>query len=175
MDDNNAKTIEGKTENTAKRILSITISDDCMKAYARVSYIKDMKTDEYPPKFNVDEIMKNAPRIGDAAQKLASLDVLLKETKNGIEDIKSERSGIGKTEQRLMALNTEIDNKLNALKAVSDAQNKKSPTQEENFNTPQVREQVHVLKRQSWTNKQIANALKIPEYAVELILETSAY
>ena len=29
-----------------------------MKAYARVSYIKDMKTDEYPPKFNVDEIMK---------------------------------------------------------------------------------------------------------------------
>ena len=58
MNDNNTKTIEGKTENTAKRILSITISDDCMKAYARVSYIKDMKTDEYPPKFNVDEIMK---------------------------------------------------------------------------------------------------------------------
>lgn len=58
MNDNNDNAVEEKAENTAKRILSITIPDDCMKAYASVSYIKDIETDEYPPKYNVDEVMK---------------------------------------------------------------------------------------------------------------------
>lgn len=56
MRDNNEKNMESNDENTSKRILSITISDDCMKAYASVSYIKDVETDQYPPKFTVDEV-----------------------------------------------------------------------------------------------------------------------
>ena len=58
MNDNNAKTIEERAAKKARRILSITIADDCMKAYASVLYINDAETNEYPPKYNLDEVMK---------------------------------------------------------------------------------------------------------------------
>ena len=110
------------------------------------------------------------PRIGDAAQKLSGLEQLVQETRENIAQLKSERTGLGKVEQHLMNLNQQVDTKFETLKAVASAQTQSAPKDDKHIN-PQTREQVRSLKRQGWKNAEIANALKIPESVVELILE----
>ena len=120
---------------------------------------------------NVDELLKNGPKIGDAAAKLNNLQEILSETEERLDAINSARSGVGRIEERIIQMDKDLDGKLKLVQSMVNDDVKKNPGQQEQFIAPQEREQVKQLARQGWTVAQIARALKRTQGEISLILE----
>ena len=120
---------------------------------------------------NVDELLKNAPKIGDAVDKLSDLKKLLDEAEVRMEVINSARQGIGKSEQRLQDLNAQIDSRFKQLELLSNRDAAKNSANVETHVSPQERETVRQLKLQGWSISAIASRLGRSPTEVELLLE----
>ncbi|MBQ5907624.1 MAG: hypothetical protein IIW80_06155, partial [Treponema sp.] len=120
---------------------------------------------------NVDELLKNSPKIGDAVNKLNSLHDILDSTDDRIEQINSARSGISKAEQRLYSLDSEIKKRFDALKEISEIESNSSDGGESTRVTPAKKDLVRSLKREGWSPAEIAKRVRISESEVALILE----
>ena len=120
---------------------------------------------------NVDELLKNGPKIGDAAAKLNSLQEILNETEQRLEEINSARNGVGRIEERLTKMDKDLDGKLKLVQAMVNTDVQKNPDKNSQFISPQEREQVKNLARQGWTVAQMARALNRTQGEINLILE----
>ena len=120
---------------------------------------------------NVDELLKNGPKIGDAAAKLNSLQEILNETEQRLEEINSARNGVGRIEERLTKMDKDLDGKLKLVQAMVNTDVQKNPDKNNQFISPQEREQVKNLARQGWTVAQMARALNRTQGEINLILE----
>jgi type VII secretion effector (TIGR04197 family) len=123
---------------------------------------------------NVDELLKNGPKIGEAAEKLNNLSSIFDDAESRVESIQSARTGIGHAEARLQELNAEIDKKFKTLQTITAAQAQKDTSKasvKTNRVTPNIKEQVKLLVRQGWKIPEISKSLNLTESEVELILE----
>jgi chromosome segregation ATPase len=120
---------------------------------------------------NVDELLKNGPKIGDAVSHISSLQSVLEETDKRIETINSARQGIGRSEERLNQLSSDIDSKFKLLGQLTKQDLEKHPSKGSDHISPQERESIKALKRQGWSVSEIARSMKRTETEIELILE----
>lgn len=120
---------------------------------------------------NVDKILQNGPKISDAIGRLENLDSLISETDSRLDALNSVQSGLKKTELNLQSMNRDIDNKYNVLKNITQKEMAGKPAPKNQALNPQTNESVRQLKRQGWTNAEIADKLNLSEIEVDLILQ----
>ena len=139
------------------------ISDCTRKADTLPDEISDVQK-------NVDELLRNGPKVSEAVKRLDSLHEILLDAERKMEEINSARQGIGRSEQRLQELSRNIDSKFDLLKTLAQKNIEKNGVKGKTI-VPQHHEQVRSLHRQGWTNNEIASTLKLTPGEVELILE----
>lgn len=125
---------------------------------------------------NVDELLKNSPKITEAAAKLNNLEEILSETENRLESINSARTGVSKIEERLLKMDKDLDGKLKLVHDVVSSDVKKSSETDPNSNklnypSPQEREQIKQLARQGWKLPEIARSMNRTQAEIQLILD----
>ena len=120
---------------------------------------------------SIETLMANSGRINDAVDKITSLQTLLDETEQRVQQITSAREGIGRAETRLQNLDKEIDSKMDLLLRATKADMEKNPGQISDRMTPQDRETIVQLKRTGWTVDEIARRMKRSVGEIELVLE----
>ncbi|MBQ5569820.1 MAG: hypothetical protein IIT45_05180 [Treponema sp.] len=126
----------------------------------------------------LNAILNDNGRLNEAVDKMTNLQSLIEETEDRIQNLTKSKEGIAKTEKRLMKLNEDAEKKIGILQTIAKADVKKktsSGVKKESGNglTPQIRNTVKDLKRRyGWSNREIAEKVKINEDLVDLILET---
>ena len=122
---------------------------------------------------NVDVLLKNTKHLDSVVDKLDSLQEILKDTEERIDRVHNDREGLVRAEERITELSKSVDTRMSALKAVADADSKKSGSARTASRgpSPRKRDNIRTLKQQGWTNEQIAESLKVPLAEVELVLE----
>ena len=134
-----------------------------------------LQVDQMPEKIenvrrDVDRLVDNSGRISEAMEKLDSLDSIITETSNRIDEVMNARDGIARSETRLRDIAKQADEQVKLLGAlIKQDMAKNAPS----AGAPpvSVRERVIQLAHQNWKPAEIARGLNLTEGEVELILE----
>ena len=122
---------------------------------------------------NIDSLVSYRGEISSAVEKLSSLENIIRNTDEKIEQIQIVREGIGKTEERWNKLNSEIERKLNVMKQILQSEIKQSGGAENSRITMQEKDTIRELRTQNFTAEQIARTLGRTINEVEMILAMS--
>ncbi|MBQ3799100.1 MAG: hypothetical protein II837_02280, partial [Treponema sp.] len=161
--DSVAKTVDvtqGKIADLEKRLLSCNRQVD--KLPEEIQKMQD----------NVKFITANSEKVDDVAAKIDSLQGVIDKANDKIDEFDSTREEMDKLYNRIEEISKEADNQLEALHDIVREMSKKgSSISSAAKPTLGQRERVIELKRQGWSVREIAQALKIQENMVSLILE----
>ena len=116
-------------------------------------------------------MLNNNGRITEAVDKITSLESVLSETEERVQQIQSSREGIARTETRLVKMAEDIDRQMDLLARLTKEDLAKNPKTPENRLSRHDRETIVALKRQGWNVTEIASRMKISGGEVELVLE----
>lgn len=171
------------------------VNDDVDKAFEELKKMEQKVheiTDEaealpdrlFGIKKQVEFLTDNAEKITSAVDTVTSLQNIVEEAEKRVDQVQKSREGIARSETRLERLSKDVDEKIQLLARMTQndmngryVQNSEPlsssqmVTPVQGHLTPQDKETVLNLKRQGWTNSEIARSLKISESEVEVILE----
>jgi len=111
-------------------------------------------------------------KAADAVEKITTLDENLAQIEKRITEMNVAREWLVNSEAELNRLNKDIRTMLNLTKTQVDKESGKvSAPAVKGGATPQIRDNVISLKRQGWSEEEIASSMKLSRNEVSLILE----
>ena len=120
---------------------------------------------------NVDRILKSGPKITEAASKLQNLDNVITEAEKRIDNITATNSGIKAAQLRLEQFGQDVDNKFKVLHDITKNEVSKSRPSPDKGIPPQMKETIKQLKREGWTNEELAKRFNRTVTEIDLLLE----
>lgn len=128
-------------------------------------------------KKTVEKLLDGNTRVNEAVEKLASLDVVLKDTENRMVEMSKAREWLARTETRMGELARQAQDQVkimgDLLKEEPSARSggKRDVSKDDGAPSFEKRETVVKLKKQGWTIDEIAKRMHISQGEVELIME----
>ena len=120
---------------------------------------------------NVDRILKSGPKITEAAGKLQNLDNVLSEAEKRIDNLTSVNSGIKETQLKLEQFGKDVDNKFKVLHDITKNEVSKGRITQDKGISPQMKDTIKQLKREGWTNEELAKRFNRTITEIDLLLE----
>jgi chromosome segregation ATPase len=121
---------------------------------------------------SIERLAEESEKARDASEKIDVLNNLLEDIEARMTSLQRVRQWIAEAETRLENLNKQAQTQARAIDSIMKGKKSGPPANiGEGAPSPQKKENVIALKRQGWTEKEIAEALKISLGEVELILE----
>ena len=148
----NLKTLEQRIADCSRQITSLP------------QEIKDIQT-------NVDRLLKDGPKITEAATKLQNLDDVLSETEKRMDNLQATNTGLKKAQLGLQELNREVNSKFDALHTITKNEVSKNKVPQDKSLSPSERETIRALKREGWTIQELASRFKRTTTEIEILLE----
>ncbi|MBR4824660.1 MAG: hypothetical protein IKZ86_07660, partial [Spirochaetaceae bacterium] len=126
-------------------------------------------------KKSVDKLLDGNTRVNEAVERLASLDVILKDTETRINEMQKAREWLARTETRINEVTKEAQEHVkmyeNLVKAEPQRGGVSKPRGEEGAPSIAQRDTVVKLAKSGWGVDEIASRMHISRGEVELILE----
>lgn len=126
-------------------------------------------------KKSVDKLLDGNTRVNEAVERLASLDVILKDTETRINEMQKAREWLARTETRINEISKEAQEQVkimgDLLKNEPQRGGVQKPRGEEGAPSIQQRDTVVKLAKSGWGVDEIASRMHISRGEVELILE----
>ena len=120
---------------------------------------------------NVDRILKSGPKITEAASKLQNLDNVITEAEKRIDNITATNTGIKEAQLRLEQFGKDVDNKFKVLHDITKNEVSKSKPTPDKGIPPQMKEAIRSLKREGWTNEELAKRFNRTVTEIDLLLD----
>jgi chromosome segregation ATPase len=123
-------------------------------------------------KTSIEKLAGESEKAREALDKIEVLENMLEEIEERINSMQRARQWVAEAETRLQQLNKQAQVQARAIDSLVKGKKARPPVDlGEGAPSPQKKENVIALKRQGWTEKEIAEALKMSLGEVELILE----
>ena len=131
-------------------------------------YAEDLST----VKTSIEKLAGESEKAREALDKIEALENMLEEIEERINSMQRARQWVAEAETRLEKLNKQAQTQARAIDSLMKGKKSGPPVNiGDGTPSPQKKENVIALKRQGWTEKEIAEALKMSLGEVELILE----
>ena len=119
----------------------------------------------------VDRLLQSGPKITEATSKLQNLDNIVADTEKRIDQITAVNSGLKSAQLKIEQLGKDVDNKFETLHQITKNEvNKSRPSQDKGI-SPQMKDTIRQLKREGWTNSELAKRFNRTTTEIELLLE----
>jgi len=123
-------------------------------------------------KTSIEKLAGESEKAREALDKIEVLENMLEEIEERINSMQRARQWVAEAETRLEKLNKQAQTQARAIDSLMKGKKSGPPVNiGDGAPSPQKKENVIALKRQGWTEKEIAEALKMSLGEVELILE----
>ena len=119
---------------------------------------------------DIEKIMKSSGKVNEAIDKLASLDKVLDGIDARYRAFNSEKGAVADAEEKILRAASQTQKEMDLLKQIAQRDVQKSG-EEKDSDTPSVRKNVRELRRQGWTEAQIAKKLNLTRTEVRLMLQ----